>query len=99
MHRVAELVRWLPAAAVVSLGALATHATLAQSVAPSVNHETETENVEKSRFLRIVRDDDGDLTGIVEHNECDETQRRIREVNPSYYCFDAQLLFKTLHRV
>jgi bifunctional UDP-N-acetylglucosamine pyrophosphorylase / glucosamine-1-phosphate N-acetyltransferase len=36
---------------------------------------------------------------IVEHKECSPEQLNIREVNPSYYCFDARALFDCLSRV
>ncbi|MFN0011408.1 MAG: NTP transferase domain-containing protein [Phycisphaerales bacterium] len=47
-------------------------------------------------YGRIVRDGSGRFTGIVEHKQCSPEQLAIREVNPSYYCFDAQALFGTL---
>ncbi|MCA3005323.1 MAG: NTP transferase domain-containing protein [Planctomycetaceae bacterium] len=50
-------------------------------------------------YGRIVRGSDGRLKGIVEHKECTPEQLAIREVNPSYYCFDLALLFKTLAEV
>lgn len=50
-------------------------------------------------YGRIDRDADGAIQGIVEHNDCTPQQRTIREVNPSYYCFDNRLLFSALQRV
>lgn len=50
-------------------------------------------------YGRIVRDDAGRFTAIVEHKDCTPDQRSIREVNPSYYCFDVAALFTTLARV
>ncbi len=47
-------------------------------------------------YGRIVRDGSGRFTGIVEHKQCMPAQLAIREVNPSYYCFDAHALFATL---
>jgi len=47
-------------------------------------------------YGRIVRDAAGKLVGIVEHKECSPDQLKIREVNPSYYCFDTKALFDTL---
>lgn len=49
-------------------------------------------------YGRIVRDGDGRLERIVEEKDADETQRAIREVNPSYYCFAAADLFDALAR-
>ena len=40
----------------------------------------------------ILRDESGELAGIVEYLDADETRRRIREVNVSLYCFDAAAL-------
>ncbi len=47
-------------------------------------------------YGRIARDASGKLVGIVEHKDCTPEQLKIREVNPSYYCFDARHLFETL---
>jgi bifunctional UDP-N-acetylglucosamine pyrophosphorylase/glucosamine-1-phosphate N-acetyltransferase len=57
-----------------------------------------------SGYGRIVRDPMfppgvGRFVGIVEHKDATPEQLAIREVNPSYYCFDAQALFATLARV
>lgn len=49
-----------------------------------------------SGYGRIIRDDAGQLAGIVEHRDCDGTQLAIQEVNPSYYCFDSGRLFAGL---
>lgn len=50
-------------------------------------------------YGRIVRDADGALEAIVEEADCTTRQRGIREVNPSYYCFDAVRLFEALEQV
>lgn len=50
-------------------------------------------------YGRIIRDDDGRISAIVEHEDCTPLQRQIREVNPSYYCFDAARLWWSLDRV
>lgn len=50
-------------------------------------------------YGRIVRDEYGNLEGIVEESDCTEPQRRIKEINPSYYCFDKKLLFQALEDV
>jgi bifunctional UDP-N-acetylglucosamine pyrophosphorylase/glucosamine-1-phosphate N-acetyltransferase len=47
-------------------------------------------------YGRIVRDEAGGFRAIVEHASADEAERRIREVYPSYACFDAGLLFSML---
>ena len=50
-------------------------------------------------YGRIVRDAYGNLQGIVEHSDCTPQQLAIREINPSYYCFDRKLLFQALDNV
>lgn len=47
-------------------------------------------------YGRILRDDGGRLMAIVEHKDCTPGQLEIREVNPSYYAFDAGRLFSVL---
>jgi bifunctional UDP-N-acetylglucosamine pyrophosphorylase/glucosamine-1-phosphate N-acetyltransferase len=50
-------------------------------------------------YGRIVRDDSGAVTGIVEHADADAEQRRIDEVNTSIYCFRRGLLTDALSRI
>lgn len=50
-------------------------------------------------YGRILRGPDGRFAAIVEHKDCTPAQLSIREVNPSYYCFDAAMLFSALDRV
>lgn len=50
-------------------------------------------------YGRIVRDAQGRFARIVEHRNATPDERAIREVNPSYYCFDAAALFGALARV
>ncbi len=50
-------------------------------------------------YGRIVRDDSGHIKAIVEHNDCSDEQRRIKEVNPSYYLFNNKILFEALAEV
>jgi bifunctional UDP-N-acetylglucosamine pyrophosphorylase/glucosamine-1-phosphate N-acetyltransferase len=52
-----------------------------------------------SGYGRIVRDEDGRFAGIVEEKVATPAQREIREVNPSYYCFEAPALFSALKNV
>lgn len=49
-------------------------------------------------YGRILRDG-GRFLGIVEHKAATAEQRRIREVNPSYYCFRAGPMFAALAEV
>ena len=50
-------------------------------------------------YGRIVRDDNGAIKAIIEHNDCISEQLAIHEVNPSYYIFDNQQLFGMLEKV
>lgn len=50
-------------------------------------------------YGRIIRDAEGNLESIVEHRHCSLDQKRITEVNPSYYCFDASSLWTALSQV
>jgi len=50
-------------------------------------------------YGRIVRDDYGNLQGIVEHSDCSPEQLKIKEINPSNYLFDNQVLFEALEKI
>jgi bifunctional UDP-N-acetylglucosamine pyrophosphorylase/glucosamine-1-phosphate N-acetyltransferase len=50
-------------------------------------------------YGRVCRDANGNITAIVEHNDCTSEQRQIKEVNPSYYVFDNRILFETMAKV
>ncbi len=50
-------------------------------------------------YGRIIRDETGAFFDIVEHGNASPEQRGIHEINPSYYCFDAQCLFDALGRL
>lgn len=50
-------------------------------------------------YGRIVRDGQGRFLRIVEQKNASPAELAVREVNPSYYCFDAGALFGALRRV
>jgi UDP-N-acetylglucosamine diphosphorylase/glucosamine-1-phosphate N-acetyltransferase len=50
-------------------------------------------------YGRIDRNADGSFRAIVEHKNCGPEQLKIKEVNPSYYCFNARALFDALRMV
>jgi bifunctional UDP-N-acetylglucosamine pyrophosphorylase/glucosamine-1-phosphate N-acetyltransferase len=50
-------------------------------------------------YGRIVRDSYGNMQGIVEENDCNEAQKRIREVNPAYYCFNTPVLLEAVEQI
>ncbi len=50
-------------------------------------------------YGRIIRAKDGSLDRIVEQKDATPEQLQIKEVNPSYYCFQSTALFATLSQV
>ena len=50
-------------------------------------------------YGRVLRDDTGAVTQIVEHKDATEAQRAVAEVNSGMYAFDARLLREALSRV
>lgn len=50
-------------------------------------------------YGRIVRDPAGLVTGIVEHKDADESERRINEVNSGMYVFDGDFLADGVNRL
>ena len=50
-------------------------------------------------FGRIVRDPAGAVRAIVEEADCSDEQRRITELNPGLYCYDAQWLWRSLELI
>jgi len=47
-------------------------------------------------FGRVIRDETGELVGIVEYLDATEAQHQIREVNVSLYCFDVPRLLEVI---
>ena len=47
-------------------------------------------------YGRIVRDEYGTVKGIVEENDCTESEKQIKEVNSSVYIVNNKALFETL---
>lgn len=50
-------------------------------------------------YGRILCNDAGTVTAIVEEKDCDDEQRRIREINAGIYLADREFLFQTLKQV
>ncbi len=54
-------------------------------------------------YGRIVRkaspDGNGDVLAIVEHKAATQEQRKIREINAGFYCFDAAAFWKHVHEI
>lgn len=64
------------------------HATLATSVID-----------DPDGYGRIVRDADGGFARIVEQKNASDAELKINEVNPSYYCMNADAMFEALKKV
>lgn len=47
-------------------------------------------------YGRIIRDEDGAVSAIVEEKDGNDAQRAVRECNTGIYCFDSALLFSHL---
>lgn len=50
-------------------------------------------------FGRILRDSNQKLQSIRELRDCSEEEKRIREVNPGYYCFNSKWLWQNIDRL
>ncbi len=50
-------------------------------------------------FGRIVRDEKGRISGIVEDKAATEQQKKITELNSNPYCFDAEWLWGSLEKI
>ena len=50
-------------------------------------------------YGRIVRDEGGNIEGIVEEKDTTEEQKKITEINAGIYCFDIEALLKALEKV
>jgi UDP-N-acetylglucosamine diphosphorylase/glucosamine-1-phosphate N-acetyltransferase len=50
-------------------------------------------------YGRIVRDADNGFVRIVEQKNASEDELKINEVNPSYYCMNAQAMFEALKKL
>lgn len=50
-------------------------------------------------YGRIIRDENGEIAGIVEQKDCTPEQAAIREVTPGVYVFKAEWLFKALSQL
>ncbi len=48
-------------------------------------------------YGRIIRDKEGNILKTVEKKDASEEELKIKELNPCYYCFNAEWLWKHLH--
>ena len=49
-----------------------------------------------SSFSRVLRNKDNEITSIREAVDCSPAELKITEVNPSYFCFDSEWLWKNI---
>lgn len=52
-----------------------------------------------ANFARIVRGVDGHITQIIERKDATDAQSKIKEINPSYFCFKADWLWSALKNI
>lgn len=52
-----------------------------------------------SGYGRVVKDDGGNVLGIVEHRDATEAQRGIREINTGIYCAENPFLFEAVSEI
>jgi UDP-N-acetylglucosamine pyrophosphorylase len=50
-------------------------------------------------YGRVIRDEGGRVTRIVEHKDASESERAVSEINSGIYIFDAKTLFEGLHSI
>lgn len=50
-------------------------------------------------FGHIIRDENGNVAGIVEHRDATDAQKAVRELNGGIYIFDSRALFGCLDRI
>jgi bifunctional UDP-N-acetylglucosamine pyrophosphorylase/glucosamine-1-phosphate N-acetyltransferase len=50
-------------------------------------------------FGRITRDENGDVSGIVEQKDCTEEQLKIKECNPGFYIFKADWFWENAKKI
>lgn len=50
-------------------------------------------------YGRILRDKDGNITGIVEDKDTNDSQKQIKEVNTGVYCFEIKELLPALEKL
>jgi bifunctional UDP-N-acetylglucosamine pyrophosphorylase/glucosamine-1-phosphate N-acetyltransferase len=81
------------------LRATLTEAQAMVALASVVVPDFEGDYAQFAHYGRIMRGPDGAVDRIVEYKDANEVERAIREVNTSYYCFDAAWLWDALDRL
>lgn len=52
-----------------------------------------------TEYGRILRNPNGIVTGIIEHKDATNEQRKVKEINSGIYIFDAKYLFEALQHI
>lgn len=60
---------------------------------------TEYDYPDRLAWGRIVRDKKGNIIGSVEQKDATEEQRKIKEINPCFYCFDYEFLKNNIGKI
>jgi bifunctional UDP-N-acetylglucosamine pyrophosphorylase / glucosamine-1-phosphate N-acetyltransferase len=50
-------------------------------------------------FSRIIRDENGNITRDVQFKDATDEEKKVRELNPCYFCFDAKWLWENLKKL
>ncbi|MBP2033943.1 bifunctional UDP-N-acetylglucosamine pyrophosphorylase/glucosamine-1-phosphate N-acetyltransferase [Clostridium algifaecis] len=50
-------------------------------------------------YGRIIREENGNVSKIVEHKDCTEEELKVNEINSSMYCFDIESLVDSLDKI
>ncbi len=58
-----------------------------------------TDVTDPTGYGRVIRDEAGDVSRIVEHKDANEEELLVNEINTGTYCFDNEALFKALENV
>lgn len=58
-----------------------------------------TEISNPTGYGRVIRDDSGNVSRIVEHKDASQEELSVKEINTGTYCFDNKALFEALEKV
>lgn len=50
-------------------------------------------------FSRIIRDSDGNIIKDVQFKDADDEEKKVKELNPCYFCFEAKWLWENLKKL